>query len=117
MARRLNNHGFLMRLDRCRVLFESLRLIEALKDAAARTDNTLQERALTLTVLRQHQLIGELSAIHGNATAALRALAAAAFDARAVRATYEKSRQVLDAAVPALRARYRWRDALRARLP
>jgi capsule synthesis protein PGA_cap len=117
MTRRLNNDAFLMRLDRCRILFETLRLIEALKDAAAKTDNALHERALTLTVLRQRQLIDELAAIHGNAAAVLHALGAAAVDARAVHATYERNRQVLDAAVPALRARYRWQDALRARLP
>jgi poly-gamma-glutamate synthesis protein (capsule biosynthesis protein) len=117
MTCRLDDEAFLMRLDRCRFLFEAVRVIEALKDGAAKPDSTLQERALTLTVLRQQQLIGELTAIHGGAAAELRALAAAAFDARAVRAAYQRGRRVLDAAVPALRGQYRWQDALRARLP
>jgi Bacterial capsule synthesis protein PGA_cap len=119
MSARLHDGAFLERLERCRLAFEGVALVDVLMDAGARDAVALQERALMLCLPRQRELIASLAQSFGQERLAdaLRALADAAQEPVAVAAVYARRRDALAAARPALVATYRWRDALRARIP
>lgn len=119
MSRRLRDDEFLGRAECARMLYEAWQMVDALKDVSARGDEELRQRARTLALPRQQQLIEYLSRFTELAwlAAALREIAESAQHVAPVRSAL---RRVLPRAGDALlraRRRYRWRDALRSRIP
>lgn len=119
LSARLQDAEFLERIERCRLIYETYVLLQALEQAALAGANQLQERLLGLRVLRQRQLleyIGRLP-LFAEAAASLMDLARMATDAQAAASSYGSMRSIFASALPALRSAYRWQDALRARIP
>ncbi len=119
LSRRLAQPEFLMRVGRARVAYEASRLLEALREAAAESPSALQERTLTLRVLRQRQLLAECDELFPGCrlAEALGPLAAAADDPAALADVYRRAAARLRAAADVLGKAFRWRDALSARVP
>ncbi|MEO8005548.1 MAG: CapA family protein [Betaproteobacteria bacterium] len=119
LSARLHDAEFLDRIERCRLVYETHALLQSLEQAAHAGANQLQERLLSLHIPRQRQLldyIGRLPQFMETA-GALTDLARIAPDGEAVAARYASLRPVFNSSLPALRSAYRWRDALRTRIP
>ena len=119
LSARLHDTGFLERIERCRLVYETYALLQAVEQAARSGANQLQERLLNLRIPRQRQLldyIGRLPQLAETAIA-LTGLARLATEGESVAARYAALRPTFNSALPALRSAYRWRDALRARIP
>jgi capsule synthesis protein PGA_cap len=118
MSARLSDDVFLDRCERARLTRETVRLASAILGAAAQGVRTLEERVALLDLPRQQALIEFLTQHPQTAplARALRALAAArqAGNLRAVTAEYASE---FSSALERVRELYRWRDALRARVP
>jgi poly-gamma-glutamate synthesis protein (capsule biosynthesis protein) len=116
-SQRLGDERFLERLERCRMVFEALLLLRSLRRAAERGPQALLERARGLGLVRQRRLIDWLASdeeLRG-CSGFFASLAASATDEPALRRSYEAGAPA--ASERLLLSRYRWRDALRARLP
>lgn len=118
MSARLRDPSFLDRCERARLVYEAVRQIGVLQEAAIQDGEALEERVAALELPRQQSLIEFLAAQPQSAPLAdaLRAI-------RAARRVGNLS-PVLQAQTPELgtvfdrvRGLYRWRDALHARLP
>jgi poly-gamma-glutamate capsule biosynthesis protein CapA/YwtB (metallophosphatase superfamily) len=119
MSARLREDAFLDRCERARLTYETAGLIAALEEAAAREDETsLEERVAQLELPRQQSLI-EFLERHPKTVSLARGLRAATAAKRAGRlsAALREPLRELKAAPGVLQDLYRWRDALRARLP
>ncbi len=119
LSARLQDAEFLERIERCRLIYETYVLLQALEQAALAGANQLQERLLGLRVLRQRQLLEYMGRLplFAEAAASLMDLARMAKDARGAASRYDSMRSTFAGALPALRSAYRWQDALRARIP
>jgi len=118
MSRRLDDEDFLARLERCRLAYEGHALIDGLRNAAQGNPRTLHERLMSLSVPRQRALLDDLARMPGLAPVAEALLQSdgETTPAAAV-ARYDALEPAFTAAMPALKSAYRWRDALRARVP
>jgi poly-gamma-glutamate synthesis protein (capsule biosynthesis protein) len=118
LSARLQDAAFLKRIERCRLVYEAHGLLQSLERAAHAGASVLQERLMSLRILRQRQLLEYLGSLpqFAGAAAALVELACLATDAETVVRRYAPLRSTFAAALPALRAAYRWQDALRARI-
>ena len=118
MSARLRDEAFLDRCARARLVYETVRLVAVLQEAAIQGGEALEERVAALELPRQQSLI-EFLATHPRTfslAAALRAITAARRTGNLPAVLQDQSpefRSVLDN----VRELYQWRDALRARLP
>lgn len=120
MARRLGDDARLGRMQAAVLAVEAIRLLDGLAAAARRGGDALRQRASTLELPRQDELVAALGADSHTAEVAarLRELAAAAgAHPGALAASYEAAAPALEAGAASIRARFRWRDALRSRVP
>ena len=118
MSARLRENAFLDRCERTRLAYETTQLVTALQEAAAQGDETLEERVAQLELPRQQSLI-EFLETHSKTVPLARALRATTAARRAgnLSIVLEDHRQQFAAALTGVQELYRWRDALRARLP
>lgn len=118
MSVRLRDDAFLDRCERARLVFEAVQLVAALKEAAAQGDEALEARAALLELPRQLSLIGFFAAQSQTSPLAdaLRAISVAR-RAGNLPAVLQDQTLGLTGALAAVRELYKWRDALRARLP
>ncbi len=119
LSARLHDAEFLERIERCRLVYETHALLQSLEQAARTGANQLQERLLSMRMPRQQQLLGYIGRLpqFTEAAGALMDLARIATDGDAAAARYASLRPTFTSSLPALRSAYRWRDALRARIP
>ena len=118
MSARLGDDDFLERCERARLVFEAVRLVSVLQEAAAQGGETLEERVALLELPRQQSLIGFLGQQSRTTrlAGALRSIVAArrAGNLPAIVADLAPG---FTSALEDLRDLYRWSDALRARVP
>lgn len=119
MSDRLNDSEFLERIERCRLIYETHALLEVLQQSAGTGANRLAEHLLSLRMPRQRQLLAYISGLPQFAEIAtgLTDLAGIATDSEAAAARYASLLPIFTDSLPELRSAYRWRDALRARIP
>jgi capsule synthesis protein PGA_cap len=116
MSARLRDDAFLERCERARLAYETARLIAALQ--GTRSDEILDERVAQLELPRQRSLIEFLES-HPETVALAHGLRAIATARRAgnLPSVLKDHTVEFAAALGSVRKLYRWRDALRARLP
>lgn len=116
MSARLREDAFLDRCERTRLAYETVRLVAALQKAER--DGTLEERVAQLELPRQQSLI-EFLERHPNTVSLARGLRTAVAARRAgdLPAALKGHGAEFAAVLGGVREIYRWRDALRARLP
>jgi hypothetical protein len=116
MSARLREDAFLDRCERTRLAYETVRLVAALQEAER--DGTLEERVAQLELPRQQSLI-EFLERHPNTVSLARGLRTAVAARRAgdLPAALKGHGAEFAAVLGGVREIYRWRDALRARLP
>jgi hypothetical protein len=112
----LREDEFLGRCERARLVFETVRLIAALQEAAIAGPDVLDERAAQLELPRQQSLIGFLET-RPETVALARGLRAATAARRSGGVLSVLNAPAIAAALGRARELYQWRDALRARLP
>jgi hypothetical protein len=98
--------------------YEAVRLVQSLQEAAAKDRETLEGRVALLDLPRQKALLDFLST-HPHTISLANALraASAARHAHGVAGVLSKHASELKNALEGVRALYRWRDALSARVP
>ena len=118
MSARLRDDAFLDRCERARLVFEAVRLVAGLKEAAAQGDEALEARAALLELPRQLGLIGFLAAQPRTSPLAdaLQAISAARRAGNLPAVLLDQAPKFAGALAD-VRRLYEWRDALRARLP
>lgn len=118
MSARLRDDAFLDRCERVRLVFETVRLVAGLKEAAARGNEALEARAALLELPRQLGLIGFLAAQPRTSPLAdaLQAISAARRAGNLPAVLLDQAPKFAGALAD-VRRLYEWRDALRARLP
>jgi poly-gamma-glutamate synthesis protein (capsule biosynthesis protein) len=118
MSARLGDDAFLDRCERARLAYEAVRLAQSLQEAAAKDRETLEGRVALLDLPRQKALLDFLST-HPHTISLANALraASAARHAHGVAGVLSKHAPELKNALEGVRALYRWRDALSARVP
>lgn len=118
MSARLSDDAFLDRCERARLTYETVRLAAAIRGAAAESAEALEARVALLELPRQQALLEFLTEHPQTARLAdaLHALVAAR-QAGNLRAVIAKHASELSGALEGVRDLYRWRDALRARVP
>ena len=116
ISARLCEDEFLRRCERARLVFETVRLMAALQEAAIGGPGMVDERAAQLELPRQQSLIGFLETYPETVSLArgLRAATAARKSGGVLGVLKDPT---FAAALGSARELYRWRDALRARLP
>lgn len=118
-SRRIADQGYLARLSRARTAYEFVGLVGAFRAAAQVSDSSLAERARSLTLARQSRLLASARDFEEFARAVdgLLRVAAVSDDAGAVRAEHEAIGASLETILARPPREYRWRDAVRSRVP
>jgi len=118
MSARLRDETFLGRCERARLVYETVRLVAVLQEAAIQGREVLEERVAALELPRQQSLI-EFLAAHPRTfslAAALRAITAARRTGN-LPAVLQDQTLEFRSALDTVRELYQWRYALRARVP